>query len=463
MKRNLVPLLGIALVVAIASTGIFYGLFVNKIRSSSGAKKAMVVAAHEIKRGAVLTSDDLATAPWSGDALPNGTFSDVASAVGATVVEAIGDGEPVLRERLVSKDGTQNGLTIPSGLRAVSVHVTDSSGVLSLIRPGYKVDVQVVSPRGGNPSEAEVRTVIENVSVVQVGSPEPASQGFSAPVLTVLAKPSDADILAVADAAARVRVALRNPLDPETRRASGLTLASVFRGRTSGTTMPNLPVVAANPTVKRAVASVQPHPAPAAAQRTDQTVSLWVRVAAIDRGGLDEINPQLISPTHSDLLQVSAFRPGSDPEASIRRLEDKHLMQTVSTTRLTAGLNRAVSVQAGAHPVSEETGKIASGDPDCGIRIRFSPFLTESGKLRLRVSPEITAPRGDMMWVRKAETEAELTDGQSFLVTGLLAERDEAAVLGRLFASPSRAAGEELMVMVTVQFPGPVRTANLRP
>ena len=38
-KNNLLKLLGIAFVVAIVSTGIFYGLFVNKLSSSTGSGK----------------------------------------------------------------------------------------------------------------------------------------------------------------------------------------------------------------------------------------------------------------------------------------------------------------------------------------------------------------------------------------------------------------------------------------
>ena len=39
-KNNLLKLLGIAFVVAIISTGIFYGLFVNKLSSSTGRQIA---------------------------------------------------------------------------------------------------------------------------------------------------------------------------------------------------------------------------------------------------------------------------------------------------------------------------------------------------------------------------------------------------------------------------------------
>ena len=43
MKKNLVPLLGIAFVVAIISTGIFYGLFVGKLKSATIAPGSTVL------------------------------------------------------------------------------------------------------------------------------------------------------------------------------------------------------------------------------------------------------------------------------------------------------------------------------------------------------------------------------------------------------------------------------------
>ena len=44
-KNNMLKLLGIAFVVAIASTGIFYGLFVNKLSSSTGSGGAALAGA----------------------------------------------------------------------------------------------------------------------------------------------------------------------------------------------------------------------------------------------------------------------------------------------------------------------------------------------------------------------------------------------------------------------------------
>ena len=59
MKKNLVPLLGIAFVVAIISTGIFYGLFVGKLKSASVPSQSIVVAARNLDRGTALQAADV--------------------------------------------------------------------------------------------------------------------------------------------------------------------------------------------------------------------------------------------------------------------------------------------------------------------------------------------------------------------------------------------------------------------
>jgi pilus assembly protein CpaB len=231
MKKNsLLTLLGIALVVAIISTGIFYGLFVNRLSSSSGSG-TLVVASRALKAGTMLTANDVKLVPWPGAQLPKGAFARLDQVQGQTLFDALAEDEPVLAWRLASADGAGSA-GIPAGMRAVSVHVSDSTGVLALLRSGHKVDVQVV--RRLDQTSAEVRTALQNLQVLSVNpQPQPSSQGFNLPVVTLLANPADADVLAAADAGARVRLSLRNPLDEETKRRSTLTLDAVMR-RTGG-------------------------------------------------------------------------------------------------------------------------------------------------------------------------------------------------------------------------------------
>jgi pilus assembly protein CpaB len=234
-QNNLAKLLGIALVVAILATGVFYGLFVNKLSSSTGSGKMVVVAAKPIPVGTVLAETDVRSIPWPVEQTPAGAFDKARQVAGSTVLEPLAQGEPVLAARLASTEkGVGGGSAVPSGMRAVSVHVSDSSGVLAQLGPGQKVDVQVLLTRKSTNGEPELRTILEGVPVLGVSSQlESSSQGSNLPTVTLLTNPADADVLALADSGARVRLALRNPLDDSTRARTAVTLDAILRA--SGT------------------------------------------------------------------------------------------------------------------------------------------------------------------------------------------------------------------------------------
>jgi pilus assembly protein CpaB len=228
-KNTFVKFLGVAVVVAIISTGLFYGLFASRLNSSTGSGHTLVVAAKALKAGTVIGAEDVKTVPWPAEHLPKGSYESPDGVVGSTVFDPIGNEEPVMATHLASAE-SGGGSGVPEGMRAVSVHVTDSTGVMALLRAGQKVDVQVVTGRGVRPSETEIRTALENISVLSVTpQPEQSSQGHNVPVVTLLVKPAEADILAAADSGAIIRLALRNPLDNTTRTRDALPLGTVMR------------------------------------------------------------------------------------------------------------------------------------------------------------------------------------------------------------------------------------------
>lgn len=224
-KNNMVKLWGVAFVVAILATGIFYGLLVNRLSSSTGSGKTVVVAAHALKAGTVIAAGDLKTIEWRGSETPKGTFEKTDDVVGKTVFDAIGDQELVSEIHLAS-ERSGGGAGVPRGMRAVTIHVTDSSGVVGMLRAGQKVDVQVVLGKSG--AETTVRTALEDLQVLTVNpAAEGTSQGTILPSVTLLAGPAQADVLAAADSGARVRLTLRNPLDDQTRPNGPVSLGTV--------------------------------------------------------------------------------------------------------------------------------------------------------------------------------------------------------------------------------------------
>jgi pilus assembly protein CpaB len=416
MKRNIVPLLGIAFVVAIVSTGIFYGLFAGKLRSSVGElpSQSIVVAARTLDPGTVIKPTDLRVSEVKG--AWKGGFSKPDDLVGVTVLQAVEQNEPILQDRVATRDAKsgQGAGGVPAGMRAVSIRVADSSGIIGLLRPGTKVDIQAVSRRE---TSTDLRTILQNVTVLAV-SPQPEPAGMNQPplpVVTVLTRPQDADLIALADSGARIRVALRNPLDEGTAPRRSMALASVFASNAASDLMAS-----------------KPSPVPLSSG-WDHPIQLHVRALGVSPVALSELDSKLTGTGANDPLGVVAFRAGADADQLVRGLEQKQELEIVSSWRLMAGVRRPVSFRAG-------TGAT------CRLRVQFSPEIDSAGKLSLQVKPEISFERGHGKEMRQYATG--LRDPEAFLVSGLLTDQADRPLLEHLYPGHSWN-GRQLVILVT--------------
>jgi|GEM_PF-522980 len=442
MKRRLVPLLGVAFVVAVISTGVFYGLIVGKMRTSSGQPRPIVVAAESLPRGTVLDKAHVKLAPLSGHAVPEGAFTDPDQVTGLTVLRNIEPDQPITQASLSSRDSAApSPQAIPQGLRAVSIRVTDSPGVVAMLHAGYKVDVQAVRSRGSG--ETELHTVLQDVEVLTV-QPESA-QNRSGPgaVITLLAKPEDADVLGVADAGGRIRLVLRNPSDRQRMLLPSLPFPALFHPQAAASSSP---ILRAALPVKSVAALKAVSPAGAAAEDAAAQVQLRVQIVAVSPSAAEELRSRLSPPGRQDLLQVCAFRPGWSLESAVENLRAKRQIEVLSASTLLAGNNRGVSMQAGAH----SPGPAPAGAEETGVRIQFVPSFNRNGTFRIRVAPEVTSSGREGVTTRKIETEVELSDGQGFLVGGLADSHAGSDLISRLFPGRTPQAGAgELLVLAT--------------
>ena len=425
MKRNIVPLLGIAFVVAIVSTGIFYGLFAGKLRSSVGELpgQSIVVAARNLDPGTIIQTPDLRVSEVKG-AL-NGGFSRPEELVGLTVLHAVKQNEPILQERVASRDAKsgQGAGGVPTGMRAVSVRVADSSGIVGLLRPGTKVDVQAVSQRNST-AVAELRTILQNVEVLAV-SPQPESAGGNQPampVVTFLTRPQEVDLIALADSGARIRIALRNPLDDGTAPRRAMVLASVFESSGGA--------VATSP--KSVVSKVS---SPRSADGWDHPLRLHVQALGVSAAALSELNSKLNTASGTDSLRVAVFRSDADPDQLIRALEQKQELEVISSRRLMAGVGRPISYRSRA------------GAPG-RLRVQFAPEIVSGGKLELRVRPEVSVKRGSGTETHKYA--AGFADEGSYLVQGFFKDQADRQVLEGIYPGHSWN-GRQLVILVTSQ------------
>jgi pilus assembly protein CpaC len=181
--------------------------------------------------------------------------------------------------------------------------------------------------------------------------------------------------------------------------------------------------------------------------------------------------------TFSDFLNLFVFNTKYQVGAVIKALQTKGLIQSLAEPNLIAYNGQEASFLAGGEvPVPIVQGGVASSSvtvsyKEFGIRLTFKPTIA-GDVIRLHVKPEVSSLdfangvtlsgfRIPALIVRRAETEVELRDGQSFAIAGLLdnvTQTDTQAVpvlgslpiIGNLFKSKSdRLARTELMVLIT--------------
>jgi len=165
-------------------------------------------------------------------------------------------------------------------------------------------------------------------------------------------------------------------------------------------------------------------------------VRLLVRVASAEQQALARLAAQASVPRRANVLQVIALPAGPAPVRLLSALEQSHRIEILSSTELSAGNNRRVSMQAGA---------VRGG---CRMRIQFLPLLRGRGTLRLRVQPDIIVSRSARIPPRRMETEIELVDGQSFLIMGLSSSANWPVLAERLFALPPQSSGDRDLVVI---------------
>lgn len=189
----------------------------------------VVVAAADLKVGTKLEPIMLSVVDWPQASAPEGTFSAIPPLLGEkppVVLQEMKRGEVVLPYKL-SPHGARGGLPsrIPEDMRAITVPVTEITGVAGFTMPGDFVDVLHTSAIGQKDQLPVTRVLLQNMQVV--GIDQLSSQDSSKPTVvnavTLLAHPEAAQRLTLALATGTITLILRNEFDASLLAASDVT------------------------------------------------------------------------------------------------------------------------------------------------------------------------------------------------------------------------------------------------
>jgi pilus assembly protein CpaB len=195
----------------------------------------LVVAASQVQMGQVLTPSDLAMVDWPEGMQPQGSFLNKEDCIGRAAIVPLVPNEVLLDQELAKRgEGAGLPVSIPSGMRAVSVGVDDVVAVAGFVTPGTIVDVLATGtvPGGEGQGETVTRTILEHAKVLAVGQQLTTENGkpVSAPVVTLLVNPEDGEKLTLAASSGRIHLALRNVLDASDVNPPAIYGYNVFLG-----------------------------------------------------------------------------------------------------------------------------------------------------------------------------------------------------------------------------------------
>lgn len=194
----------------------------------------------------------------------------------------------------------------------------------------------------------------------------------------------------------------------------------------------------------------------------------------------------------TDILNVFLFRPDLNLGVTLRALEQRNILQILAEPNLLAINGRPARFLAGGEfpfPVVQGGTNFTAVTIQFrpfGVRLEFTGIITKENTIRLQVSPEVsTLDFTNALTIsgflvpavssRRAETEIELKDGQSFGIAGLIDQRTQTQlskikgfgdlpIIGHLFRSRNISRSKtELLVMVTPHIVDPTRTGGTAP
>ena len=193
----------------------------------------VLVATRELAPMSVVDSKAVAIRKVPKSQVPQNALLNPVQVVGKVLTDRVLPEQPFTKS-VFAREGTGVYLAtaLPPGKRAISISLTDWSGMAGLLYPGSVVDVLVsfktlgVQGRNDN-TEMLSTTLLQNLQVLAIGSQSIAEDEYkdktpgalaqrgqvNTRMVTLLVDPKQAEILQLATQAGAISLAMRNPLD----------------------------------------------------------------------------------------------------------------------------------------------------------------------------------------------------------------------------------------------------------
>ena len=187
-------------------------------------QKSVLVARSAIPRGQILKPTDLAWQTWPDGGLDRAYIQKAAKTIedfaGWVARDPFGPGEPITESKVVAP-GSRGFLAavLSPGMRAVSVPVSNTSGISGFVLPGDQVDILITHSLADNSSgkadakhHTAAETVLHDVRVIGIDQKldNKGGEAVVAKTATLEVTPKQSEIIAVASEIGKLSLSLRS-------------------------------------------------------------------------------------------------------------------------------------------------------------------------------------------------------------------------------------------------------------
>jgi pilus assembly protein CpaB len=196
--------------------------YINGIKGSGQAasqQRVVLVAATDIPPRTQIQPGMVRREVRPASAVDTDALTDTVPAVGSVSLISIPAGSQLTASKVGRPADVGLTVRLANGTRAVSIQIDKVKGVSGLIQPGDRVDIIAVPPRAGDDAPPAA-TILRGIKVLAVGasletsSATPSPEEQNSTTVTLEVTPRQADLIAMADQNASLRLALRSPREP---------------------------------------------------------------------------------------------------------------------------------------------------------------------------------------------------------------------------------------------------------
>jgi pilus assembly protein CpaB len=243
-KKKLMLLLGalvIAIGTAIAARSLFAGASAPKVEAAVPKGPKVLVAQRALPVGTIITADSISFQQWPKEMIQDAYFidgnADMNKLLGTVVRFNVTAGQPLTQGALVSPgDRGFLAAALGPGMRAVTIPVSQKTGVGGFVFPGDHVDLvltQTVKGDGTNDTLKASETILSNIRVLATDTSTETEtvegktvvRGFKTVTLEVT--PRIAEKIAVAQTIGTLSLSLRSLADNQSELEQAIASGTV--------------------------------------------------------------------------------------------------------------------------------------------------------------------------------------------------------------------------------------------